>query len=113
MSFDCFCSWNGAAAAVTHRESCHFCCGPASQLLLPSPACHRHGLHGNPHSEAGWAPESRGAAAAAARLATLRMCGADPEQYDCIFTAGATGAFLRWLVEFFRGRLVVCFLCCL
>lgn len=48
-------------------------------------------LHGNPHSEAGWAPDNRSAAADAARLATLRWCNADPEHYCCIFTAGATG----------------------
>jgi hypothetical protein len=53
----------------------------------------RSGLHGNPHSEAGWG-ECRGGAAEAARLATLRMCGADPELYNCIFTAGATGGWV-------------------
>lgn len=57
--------------------------------LCPSPCS--SSLHGNPHSEAGWG-ESRSAVADAARLATLRMCNADPEQYVCIFTAGATGA---------------------
>ncbi|KAI3430783.1 hypothetical protein D9Q98_009195 [Chlorella vulgaris] len=49
-------------------------------------------LLGNPHSEAGWAPEDKGSAAAAARLLTLRMCNADPERYTCIFTSGATAA---------------------
>lgn len=67
-------------------------------------------LHGNPHSEAGWG-ESRSAAADAARLLTLQACGADTEQYECIFTSGATGGVVskkslsiditpkRWLRE--------------
>lgn len=65
----------------------------AAAASKPRPACPAFcssSLHGNPHSEAGWG-ECRSAAADAARWATLRMCNADPEQYACIFTAGATG----------------------
>ena len=84
---------------------------PIPHLLstLARPTHHSTSLHGNPHSEAGWAPESRSAAADAARLATLRWCNADPEHYCCIFTAGATGArLLGQLLATFRlpGSLV-------
>jgi hypothetical protein len=65
---------------------------PTSASCSLSSACRRGSLLGNPHSEAGWAPEDKGSAAAAARLLTLRMCNADPERYTCIFTSGATGS---------------------
>ena len=69
---------------------------PAS-LLAAVTAALASGLHGNPHSEAGWgeAPPGGGsgtAAAAAARQATLAACCARADEYECILTSGATAA---------------------
>ena len=103
------CRSSGARPAACQsrlgRENQQSAAGSDTADLVPPthPPAHLHplhpfrssSLHGNPHSEAGWAPENRSAAADAARLATLRWCNADPEHYCCIFTAGATGA--RWL----------------
>ncbi len=46
---------------------------------------------GNPHSKWG-GPAGYSALDAAARQATLDMCGALPGEYECVFTSGATGA---------------------
>ena len=52
------------------------------------------GAHGNPHSELGWGDGGGASAAAAERLRhlTLEMCRADPSQYVCVLTSGATAA---------------------
>eukprot|EP00887_Chlorella_sp_A99_P004517 scaffold34.g4517.t1 len=67
---------------------------PYSEAVLAA-ACHALStrLYGNPHSEAGWGEADAAAAAAAeARRLTLAMCNARPDEYECIFTAGATAA---------------------
>ena len=53
-----------------------------------------HHLYTNPHSQHGLAEEGVGAAQAVqqARQLTLDMCHASAEDYDVIFTSGATGA---------------------
>ena len=47
---------------------------------------------GNPHSKWG-GPAGYSALDAAARQATLDMCGAPPGEYECIFTSGASGGW--------------------
>ncbi|KAL3136431.1 hypothetical protein ABBQ38_005687 [Trebouxia sp. C0009 RCD-2024] len=50
-------------------------------------------LFGNPHSQHGWSGNVGSAAAVAeARHLTLQMCNAPLGEYECVFTAGATGA---------------------
>lgn len=49
-------------------------------------------LFGNPHSQHGWSGNVGSAAAVAeARQLTLEMCNAPLGEYECVFTAGATG----------------------
>lgn len=49
-------------------------------------------LFGNPHSQHGWSGNVGSAAAVAtARKLTLEMCNAPLGEYECVFTAGATG----------------------
>lgn len=50
-------------------------------------------LFGNPHSQHGWSGNVGSATAVAeARQLTLQMCNAPLGKYECVFTAGATGA---------------------
>lgn len=49
------------------------------------------GLYGNPHSSYGWAQHVSEAAEARVRQLTLALCRADPQQYECVLTSGATG----------------------
>jgi molybdenum cofactor sulfurtransferase len=49
-------------------------------------------IYGNPHSEAGWPAGASTAAMDRLRFATLAMCEANPEEYCCILTSGATAA---------------------
>lgn len=52
-----------------------------------------HHLYTNPHSQHGLAEEGIGAATALqqARQLTLDMCQASAEDYEVVFTSGATG----------------------
>ena len=57
-------------------------------------------LFGNPHSQHGWSGNIGSAAAVAeARQLTLKMCNAPLGEYECVFTAGATGKHLLLLLR--------------
>ena len=51
---------------------------------------------GNPHSLHGGTQQGEDAESIGRRL-TLDMCNADPKEYDCVFTSGATGKILDYL----------------
>jgi selenocysteine lyase/cysteine desulfurase len=69
----------------------------------------RHAVRGNPHADSGPSFAST-EATERARALTLEFAGADPDVYDVVFTANATGA-IRLLAEAFpferRSRLVL------
>lgn len=61
------------------------------QLIIVVQDLESH-LFGNPHSQHGWSGNVGSAAAVAeARQLTLKMCNAPLGEYECVFTAGATG----------------------
>lgn len=51
-------------------------------------------LYSNPHSgHVAWSGDASASDAEAhARAFTLAMCNASPQEYECIFVSGATGA---------------------
>ena len=65
---------------------------PPQQYLVTVAQDLESHLFGNPHSQHGWSGNVGSAAAVAeARQLTLEMCHAPLGEYECVFTAGATG----------------------
>ena len=100
----CTCFWGNIHGKVSARNvlyADYAACPPypkelieayASDLLTKS--------YGNPHSEAGWMQPVSLRALDELRTKTLALCRADPSQYCCVLTSGATAA-LKMVGEVF------------